>query len=328
MSKTIKFLIGLLLSVIGLIYAFRQFNWIEFIDSLRGVKYWYLLGAMGIQLLAIWLRALRWKWLLSPIKDVSLRTTFDATIIGYFGNNVLPLRMGELLRAYVVANNSAISVAKVIGSLIVERILDLVGVTILAIVFLFFFDIISIPNWLMISIAIITMVMFVSIFIISSKKSEWKPIGERKRVFQTKTGSKIYDVLKNIISGLSVINHASHKIGVYGFILVLWGMYYLSFTLVVHSAGLGLNWVNSGVLFLILSLAISIPAAPGYIGTYHATCVAALTNIYHISLSESQAFAVLAHSVNFVPIVIVGAIFFLGNSVKFSKLKSLENSIK
>ena len=325
MSKTIKFLIGLLFSVVGLVYAFRQFNWIEFVDSLRGVKYWYLVGAVSIQLAAVWLRALRWKWLLAPMQEVPVRTAFDAAIIGYFGNSVLPLRAGEFIRAYIVANDTGLSAAKVIGSLIVERILDMVGVAVLAIIFLFFFDVIYIPNWLIISIAMLTLIMFASIFIISNKKGEWKPIDNRKKIFQSKIGSKIYDVLKNIISGLSVLNHAPHKIGVYGFIVVLWGMYYSSFVLVVNSADLGLNWINSGVLFLMLSLAISIPAAPGYIGTYHATGVAVLTNIYNIGLSESQAFTVLAHSVSFVPIVIVGSLFFLGNSIKFSKLKSIDN---
>ncbi len=324
MNKAIKFLIGLLFSVAGLVYAFRQFNWTEFIGSLQGVKYWYLLGGMTLQLIAIWFRALRWKWLLLPIKNVPMRTTFDATIIGYFGNSVLPVRMGELLRAYIVANHSSISVAQVVGSLVVERLLDVLGVVILALIFLFNFEIINIPNWFIISIVLATLILFGSLFLISNKQNNWDFIKKRKHLFQSKIGTKIYSFLKNMITGLSVINKAPNKIGVYGFILVLWAMYYLSFTLVVKSVGLGLNWVDSGVLFLLLSLAISIPAAPGYIGTYHATGVAALTNIYNIGLSDSQAFIVLAHAVNFVPIVIVGALFFLHNSVNFSKLKAIE----
>jgi uncharacterized membrane protein YbhN (UPF0104 family) len=300
-TKAVKFSIGLVFSVVGMVYAFRQFNWIEFIDSLRGINYWYLLGAVALQLGAIWLRALRWKWLLSPIKNVPLRTTFDATIIGYFGNSVLPVRMGELLRAYIVANNSTLSVAQVVGSLIVERMLDVLGVVIFALIFLFNFEIINIPNWLILSIVLTTIVLFGILFLISSNKINWHFVKKRKYLFQSKIGSKIYGILKNI----------------------MWGMYYLSFIFVVKSANLGLNWVDSGVLFILLSLAISIPAAPGYIGTYHATCVGALTTIYNIGLGESQAFAVLAHAINFVPIVIVGAIFFLKNSMKFSKLKSL-----
>jgi uncharacterized protein (TIRG00374 family) len=307
-----------------MLYAFRQFNWTEFIESLQGVNYWYLIGSMALQLAAVWLRALRWKWLLVPIKNVPLWTTFNATIIGYFGNSVLPVRMGEVLRAYIVANNSALSVAQVIGSLIVERMLDVLGVVIFALIFLFNFEIIIIPKWFILTIVMTTVVLFGILFLISSEKVNWEFIKKRKNLFQSKIGSKIYNTLKNVVTGLSVINHTPNKIGVYGFILILWGMYYLSFIFVVKSVGLGLNWADSGILFILLSLAISIPAAPGYIGTYHATCVGALTNIYHIGLSDSQTFAVLAHAMMFVPIVVVGAIFFLNNSMKFSKLKTLE----
>ena len=121
-----------------------------------------------------------------------------------------------------------------------------------------------------------------------------------------------------------MLNKTPHKIGVYSFIVLLWTMYYVSFILIIKGVNLDLSIMNSGVLYVLLTLSISIPAAPGYIGTYHATCVAVLTNIYGISLNASQTFAVLSHAVIFIPFVIIGAIFFLKNSMKFSKIKSLE----
>ncbi|MEE9571502.1 MAG: lysylphosphatidylglycerol synthase transmembrane domain-containing protein, partial [Candidatus Neomarinimicrobiota bacterium] len=171
MNKVIKFSIGLLFSIVGLAYAFRRFNWTEFINLLQGVNYWYLLAAVALQLGTVWIRALRWKWLLAPIKNVSIKLLFDATMIGYFGNNVLPLRMGELLRAYVVSNNSSISTLKVIGTLIVDRILDLLAVVILAIFFLFFSELIIIPKWITAFSIILVLVVFMVVLIIGSKNS-------------------------------------------------------------------------------------------------------------------------------------------------------------
>ena len=219
MNKTIKFSIGLLFSGVGLVYAFRQFNWLEFINLLQGVNYWYLLAAVALQLGAVWFRALRWKWLLAPIKDISTKILFDATMIGYFGNNVLPLRMGELLRAYVVSNNSAISTSKVIGTLIVDRILDFLAVMILAIFFLFFSNLIDIPRWIVIFSIILILGLFITILIIGNKNPDWELIRQRKKVFQSKVGSKIYNIITNLISGLSVLNKAPKKIGIYGFIV-------------------------------------------------------------------------------------------------------------
>lgn len=324
MNKVIKFSIGLFFSGAGLVYAFRQFNWTEFINLLQGVNYWYLVGAVVLQLAAVWVRALRWKWLLAPIKNIPTKLLFDATMIGYFGNNVLPLRMGELLRAYVVSNNSSISTSKVIGTLIVDRILDFLAVMILAILFLFFSDLITIPRWIVIFSIILILGLFITVLIIGNKNPDWNSIKRRLKIFQSNVGSKIYDIITNIISGLSVLNKASNKIGIYGFIVLLWTMYYISFLLIIKGVNLELSIMNAGILYVLLTLSISIPAAPGYIGTYHATCVAVLTNIYNINLNASQAFAVLSHAVIFIPFVTIGAIFFLKNSLKFSKLKSIE----
>ena len=291
---------------------------------MKGVHYWYLFASVALQLGAVWVRALRWKWLLAPIKNISTKLLFDATMIGYFGNNVLPLRMGELLRAYVVSNNISIPTSKVVGTLIVERILDFLALMILVIFFLFFSELINIPKWIMVFSIILILVIFITILVIGSKNPDWESIKKRFKIFQSKVGSKIYNIITNIISGLSVLNKTPHKIGVYGFIVLLWTMYYISFILIIKGVNLDLSIMNVGVLFVFLTLSISIPAAPGYIGTYHASCVAVLTNIYNISLNTSQTFAVLSHAVVFIPFVTIGAIFFLKNSIKFSKLKSIE----
>ncbi len=94
----------------------------------------------------------------------------------------------------------------------------------------------------------------------------------------------------------------------------------------IRAVNLDIGIISSGVLYVMLTVAISIPAAPGYVGTYHATCVAVLTSIYSIDLGTSQAFAIISHAAVFIPFVIVGAIVFVKNSLNFSKIKSLEIS--
>ena len=326
MNKYIKFIIGLLISVVGIWYAFRQFNFSEFIAALSNVNYFYLLGAIIIQFIAVWFRAVRWKWLISPIKEIPTKPLFDATMIGYFGNNILPLRMGELLRAYVVSDKYKISTSKVIGTLVVDRILDLVALTIFALFFLFNSDLMNIPQWIMIFSIIVTISLFTFLIYIGGKNPDWFSIKKRFSVFKSKIGSKLFDIFANMISGLSVLKKTKQKFGVYSFIIVLWILYFISFLFMVKGVNLELNLMNIGVLYVLLTLAISIPAAPGYVGTYHAICVAVLTNVYNIDLVASQTFAIVSHAAVFIPFVVVGAIIFVKNSLNFSKLKSLEIS--
>jgi uncharacterized membrane protein YbhN (UPF0104 family) len=68
------------------------------------------------------------------------------------------------------------------------------------------------------------------------------------------------------------------------------------------------------------SLAVAIPAAPGAVGTYHAAAVYVLTTLFFVSRTESQAFAVLLHAVGFVPLIIIGAIYFLRSSVNIKDI--------
>ena len=94
-------------------------------------------------------------------------------MIGYFGNNILPLRMGELLRAYVVSDKYKISTSKVIGTLVVDRILDLVALTIFALFFLFNSDLMNIPQWIMIFSIIVTISLFTFLIYIGGKNPDW-----------------------------------------------------------------------------------------------------------------------------------------------------------
>lgn len=326
MNKYLKFIIGLLISVLGLWYALHQFNWADFINVLGKVNYWYLLLAVFIQFLAMWFRSLRWKWLLLPIKKISVSPLFEATMIGYFGNMILPLRMGEVLRAYVVSNRFAISMSKVIGTLVVDRILDMLALMVFAIFFVFNSELLNIPQWIVILSIFLTLFLFGFLIYIGGKNPDLQSKKQKYRVFHASVGSKIYDIIANLITGIAVLNKTPKKIGVYSFIVLLWSLYFISFLFMVKAVHIELNTMSIGILYVMLTIAISIPAAPGYVGTYHATCVAVLTNLFSIDLVSSQAFAIVSHAIVFIPFVIVGAIIFVKNSLNFSKIKSLEIS--
>lgn len=326
MNRIIKFLIGLLISIAGLWYALHGFNWEEFIEALKYVNYWYLVGAIAIQFITVWIRALRWQWLMQPIKKLPMNTLFDATLISYFGNMVLPLRMGEVLRAYVVSSKFNISTSKILGTIVIDRVLDMLALMVFAIFFVFNSDLLNVPQSLIVFSILITIASFIFLIYIGSKNPDYGSTKSKYTVLNSRMGSKLYDIITNLLSGLSVLTKTPKKIGVYSSIAFLWSLYFFSFMLMIKAVNLDIGIISSGVLYVMLTIAISIPAAPGYVGTYHATCVAVLTNIYNIDLAASQTFALISHATVFIPFVIVGAIIFVKNSLNFSKIKSLEIS--
>ena len=171
-----------------------------------------------------------------------------------------------------------------------------------------------------------TLSVFVLLIYIGGKNPDYGRIRGKYNLLNTGIGSKIFDIIENLLTGLTVLTKTPKKIGVYSFIAVLWSLYFISFHLMIKAVNLDISIISSGVLYVLLTIAISIPAAPGYVGTYHATCVAVLTNFYNIDLAASQVFAIISHAAVFIPFVFVGAIIFVKNSLNFSKIKSLEIS--
>ena len=87
-------IIGLLISILGIYWAFHDFAFDEFLETIKSVKYEYVLLACVLLISSVWLRAIRWKYLFKSEDGVETYSLFRYELIGYFGNNVLPLRLG------------------------------------------------------------------------------------------------------------------------------------------------------------------------------------------------------------------------------------------
>ena len=120
--------LGLIISAIFLYLAFRGINYRELWLTLQQINLWWLLPGIALYFLAVLVRSLRWQFLLTPIKKISIGTLFPIISIGYMGNNVFPLRMGEVLATVVLKRRENVSISGSLATIIVERIFDAVVV--------------------------------------------------------------------------------------------------------------------------------------------------------------------------------------------------------
>ncbi|HRE29544.1 MAG TPA: lysylphosphatidylglycerol synthase transmembrane domain-containing protein, partial [Anaerolineales bacterium] len=79
---------------------------------------------IAVYFVGVWARAWRWHYLLKPIKAISTNTMFPIVTIGYMGNNILPARAGEVLRAFVLRKQQGVPVSASLATIVVERIFD------------------------------------------------------------------------------------------------------------------------------------------------------------------------------------------------------------
>jgi len=314
-NKIIKFFLSLIISFAGLYYAFRNVEFQELLFHFKLVNFWYISVVLVLIVFSVAVRAERWQVLLEPIEVLPFTRLFSSTMIGYFGNGVLPFRLGEVLRAYSLSEETHISATAVFGTVLLERILDFAGLIVMIVLFSFFYPYNSWGGSIIIPLILIVVGLIgFFIFFILSPVDLMEKIG-RWKLFKIALFHRIFVLVKNLMEGLTAIRQTRHVGQIIVHTIFLWIIYYVMVFFTVKATHLDLGPVGVGIVLVTTSLAVSIPAAPGYIGTYHATAVYILTNLFDASLSESQAFAVIIHAVGFIPLVIIGAFYFFHSSI-------------
>jgi len=321
-NRIIKFILGVLISVIGLYYAFRQINFWELWIIIKNVNFILVILAIVILLLSNVIRAWRWQILVKPIKDVSFEPAFSSIMIGYFGNSVLPFRMGEFLRAFVVADKTSLTASTAFGTIVIERILDFIGLSTVILLIMTVYPLASVGGSIIIGVIGLSLAAFIFIFLFGGFKSSLLVKIEKSSLLRIGLLHKILPFIKNFLDGATTIR-ATNKLGIILlYTLIMWIMYYGSTYLATIATGIELEWFGLGVLLMSTTLARSVPAAPGYVGTYHAAAVYILTNLFDVGRIDAQTAAIILHAIGTIPIVIIGAGYFLNSSVNFKDIKN------
>ncbi len=324
MNKYLKLAVAIGISLAGLYFAFRGVEFDELLGAITRVNGYYIFASIFLMVFSVVLRALRWRLILEPLQNISFHPLFGATMIGYFGNSVLPFRLGELLRAYSLSRAKPINASEAFGTIVLERVLDMIGVLV---VMVFFFILYPFPTWLKLSGLIAgfgTGILILVLIGLALAQSEIKNKIFSWKIFQNPVGQKFRKVIENLVTGLVAIKSTKHLFAIIFYTIVMWVVYYACTYLVVLSINVPVDWIAVGVTLVATTLAITIPAAPGYIGTYHATAVLVMVELFGVQLADAQAFAVLVHAIGFVPFAIIGFGYFLTSSVKLKDVRKNE----
>jgi hypothetical protein len=319
-NKWLKLIISIAISSVGLYYAFDQVDFNELWFHLKSVNLLWLSIAIMLLIFSVAIRAERWQLLLEPIENIRFHPLFAATMVGYFGNAVLPFRLGELLRAYTIAARENVETSAAFGTVILERILDMLGLVCMILIFGWLYPFDEAGRNIMLAVVIFTLVGFGFVLALGRAKSHLIEQIEKWSVFEKPWAHRILTIINSLVDGLTSIRATKHVGQIVLHTIFMWVVYYSITYAVILAAGIHLSWIEVGVVLISTSLAVAIPAAPGAVGTYHAAAVYVLTTLFFVSRTESQAFAVLLHAVGFVPLIIIGAIYFLRSSVNIKDI--------
>ena len=124
MLKSRRFWLGVVFSAGFLTLFFWQIALPDTWSALKEANYWWLAPAIGAYFTAVLFRAIRWHFLLLPLKSVPSLRLYPIVVIGYMANNLLPVRLGELVRAFFVGQKEGVSKSGALATILLERVFD------------------------------------------------------------------------------------------------------------------------------------------------------------------------------------------------------------
>lgn len=323
MNKFIKIIFVGIVSSVGIYLAFSGEDINLILLEFKKVNLMGVLVASIILVFSCVIRAYRWRLLLNPFAEISITNVFSATMIGYFGNGVFAFRLGELLKAYSVSINTNLNISKAFGTVILERMIDLIMVLIFSLFFLPWFP----DHFYQIKITIYLifgLIISLCLFIVFSIKLGLFRRIKKNNYFKKIIKIKVFSYFFNIYEGILAIKNTDYWRGIIISSLVLWFIYYGITLILLKSCSIELNIFDSGILFVLGSLAIGIPALPGSIGTYDAAIKYILMIIFSINSLQALNYAIISHAVSYFPLTIIGAFYFIFGSVSMKSLKNLD----
>lgn len=320
----IVYLLFLALGIGLLIYTFRGVSIKEVCDELFNINYYYLLLFFVVVFFGTYIRALRWKFMVVSLKEnVRVKNLFEATIIGYGINVILP-RFGEIARSLYLGASEKISRSSVLGTIIVERVLDLIFLILSVIISLSLFgdQLSSKYPWIYNSIYLgIIIFLFAVAFLFLVIKFQNKIIEWIDRFF-TKLNVRFFnratEITSKVIEGFDSIKSQKNYLMTFLLSPILWFTYALG----SYVGLLALNMNNiqnvdlgSGLIIMsITTFGIMIPI-PGSTGSYHAFCKSVLTMVLGFNVKISLAYAVLTHLINTIPFVVISFIILVKRGI-------------
>jgi uncharacterized protein (TIRG00374 family) len=301
-----QFWVGLAISLVCLVLALRDVDLNGVLLTLYQVNAGWLILAVLSVLATFVTKSIRWKFLFHASNRPSLKRAFSIQAIGMLLNTFVPARMGDLARAYLMGEAERKSKVYTLGTVIVEKFIDLLSVFL---ILLFLLTQIALPGWLAGSPLRLGTGLFIGVILIGVLV--WK--GDRVLVW----GQRLFTILPNAwadwlanrtqlgLQSLEVFRQPGQLLWVIFWTLVSWLLALSTNTLVFAAMGLHLSLWVALVLLVVLQVGVALPSSPGRIGVFH---YLTLITLLYFSVGREAALGcgVILHLVVIGPIGIVG----------------------
>ncbi len=323
-ESMLRNIIGLAISAFFIVLIFHMLDFRATLNHLVGIRPIYIAPFVLCHLAGLFFRSFRWRLILTPAKRIRLGTLFSVTVIGYMLSNILPLKLGELARIFLLEQREKISKMTTAATLLLEKLVDAVLVTL---VFLPIALSSPLPSWLKpVLVGASAIIAAVSLLLLYASRADRQSFRLLRGILAGRAPrlhhfiERTYD---RFLEGLGVLRGpglllkvllASLPIFLFGGLSAYW---------LIKALGLGLVPFQAAfVTFIFIYFSALIPSAPGGVGTLEYFAILALS-LFAVPKDLGLSFALSYHSLVILDLIILGLFFLIRENISLFQLREL-----
>jgi len=306
-SQGFRLLLGTAVSVLCLYLAARTVEWAGVFAAIKdGEPRWLLAGvALGIGTFVVF--AARWSGLLAAAGRIGVGRAFSTIMIGYLAGTFLPFRAGDMTRAVLLGRHHRVGVSLVLGSIVLERLLDVLTILLMALGLSFLMDIPPAvrTGMLLFTCAALSALAVLCVLAYGQARAS-RPTEQVKSRLPRALADGLAGIVSRFAEGLKALRDI-RQFGTAVFLsLVAWVLAGMGTLCYIAAFNLDVPWYAGFFLLVVLNLGAAIPSSPGYVGVYHYLAVLALS-VWLDDRNAAMGYAIATHGLNMAVNVALGS---------------------
>jgi len=325
--KRWQFWLGVAVSLIFLYPSLRGLHLKEVWYYLRHARYGWIIPGVLVYFVGVGLRTWRWHYMLRPLKSIPLNTLFPIVCIGYFGNNVYPARAGEVLRAYVLKRKVDVPMSASLATILVERVFD--GLVMLLFVFLALPFAPSLAGYRRF-ITLLSLLFFLALGVFFWAAIRPETVNRlytllAERLIPKGIRSKVDGMVERFLEGIHFLRRPQDVFMIFVTSVLVWLAETVKYWFVMHAFSFHVPFIVLMLMNGIVNLATTLPAAPGYVGTFDTPGIAVLVT-FGVDKDLAAGYTWVLHAALWLPITLLGAYYMWKEHLRWQDVEQEEQS--
>ena len=304
---TINLALSLVVAALFLYLAFRNVPLGDLGGALGRFDLRWLVPAFAISLTLQVFRAWRWQLELRPLERIGLGRLWVVTSVAYMAINLLPARLGEFVRPWLLSRRSGVTFSNVVGNLVVEKTMDSMVIVFYILVGLLTTS--NLPAWVRRGAIFPAIAAAVIATLVALLWAKGEPFVDRWVVgrLPARFGAGLKRVTRALLDGMKILPDGKLVSSVFLVSLALWFLPILSSYVIICAFGFDVPFNAALIVFIFIGFGTALPNAPGMIGTYQYACVLAL-GLFGVDQTAALAYGLVLNAIQLVSLVAQGLV--------------------